>query len=268
MLSRTNQHRALLLAGLLSFIFSIYYSAVTDSWGLFLCAFVYFQFLKIFANHIGIHRLIAHKSFKTGPWREKFLTYSTVLLSINSPISYALVHRHHHKHSDTEKDVHSPQVNGFFNILLGLWEYNDTSYFVQKGCSMGVRDLLRNKDLVFIDKHYHKIWAFLIVASLLISWKITIFFLLAPAGYFHIAAGMLNTFGHWNIPGSYRNYDTDDKSYNNWIWGIYSCGEGFQNNHHGDQNNYDFGRRWFEIDIAALLIKLFFDKDYHFFKKS
>jgi fatty-acid desaturase len=147
------------------------------------------------------------------------------------------------------------------SVCFGFWEFNNTEYFAKKGCSIGVRDLMRNKDLIFIDKHYFTIWSALTIITLMISWKITIFFLLAPAGYFHVITGtLLNTLGHANIPGSYRNYNLEDKSYNNWILMIPSFGESLHNNHHGDQTNSSVRRRWFEIDITGLVIKLIFLK--------
>jgi stearoyl-CoA desaturase (delta-9 desaturase) len=267
MITGTQKYILLVFTTLLAFVYSLYYVISTDSWSLFWGMVIYFQVIKILGNNIAMHRFFSHKSFTTGPLREKFLTYITILLSVRSPISYSLVHRHHHKHSDTEKDIHSPYINGFIPNLFGLWEYNGPNYFVEKGCTMGVRDLLRNKDLVFIDKYYFTIWSMLIVLSLLISWKITVFFLLAPAGYYHLSAGFMNTLSHWRIPGSYRNYTTNDHSQNHLLWEFVSCGEGFHNNHHQDPNNYNFGKRWFEIDLSALVIKLFFDNK-HLGQKS
>jgi stearoyl-CoA desaturase (delta-9 desaturase) len=229
---------------------------------------VYIQFLKIVGNHVAMHRYFTHRSFTTGPIREKFLALTSILLTTGSPVTWAMLHRHHHRYSDTDKDVHSPHSIGSINVLFGIWEYYKMDYFIQRGALTGCRDLMRNKFLMFLDRHYYKIWALLIITTLLISWKITIFFLLGPGGYIHFAGGIVNTIGHYNFPGSYRNHDTQDLSYNHPIWGIYSGGEGFHNNHHARQNSAYIGEKWFEIDISGIVIKLFFDDNYHLFKRQ
>jgi stearoyl-CoA desaturase (delta-9 desaturase) len=53
----------------------------------------------------------------------------------------------------------------------------------------------------------------------------------------------------------YRNYETDDRSRNNWLVGFVSNGEGWHNNHHADPRCAAHGRRWWEIDVAYLTIR-------------
>lgn len=220
---------------------------------------VVWQFHKIFASNIGIHRYFAHKSFQTGPVRHKLLAYWTVLLAAKSPITYAMNHRHHHKYADQANDTHNPNTN-FFSTLFGFWEFNDYQYFKDKGVSNNVRDLMRDPTLVFIERNYYTIWFWLTVVTLLVNWKITLFLIYLPAGYFHIGAGMFNTIGHFVLPGSYRNFDTNDLSQNHWLWSIITYGEGFHNNHHYNQTSYDNQVKWYEFDITAWIIRHFFAK--------
>jgi stearoyl-CoA desaturase (Delta-9 desaturase) len=262
MLSTITKQRILLLLLLLGAVFSIIYSVVTKSWLLMVSMLIYAGFLKVFAGNIALHRYFAHRSFKTGPLREKFLTYSTILLGTNSIFAWTIFHRHHHKYSDTKQDIHSPHVNGFWHNCFSFWWFNNNTFFIEKGCSViPPRDLIRKPSVVFIDRHYYKIWTMLVFLTLLINWKITIFFLLAPAGCLQLFAGIMNTLGHWNIPGSYRNHDTDDNSYNNWILEILSLGEGFHNNHHHNPNNYTFSEKKYEFDFNGAIVKLLFDID-------
>lgn len=240
------------IACLASIIYFIEYD-ITWFWAMF----IYFHILKLFANNIAMHRYFSHRSFKTGPIRHKILAYISVLLSAKSPVSYAMNHRHHHKYSDQLNDTHSPK-NNIWSSFFGLWEFNDFEWFKKQGVGMNVRDLMRDRDLIFIEQNYYNIWIGIILATLLINWKLTLL-VLGAAGYFHLAAGMLNTIGHCNFPGSYRRYSTNDNSWNNWIWGIWSHGEGFHNNHHGETDNYNFGRKWWEFDLANFTIRLFFD---------
>ena len=261
MISTLFKQRLLLATVLVACVFSILYCVFTSSWSLLFAMLAYTAVLKVFAGNIAMHRFFGHRSFKTGPLREKFLAYSTILLA-NRIIAWAIFHRHHHKHSDTERDIHSPYINGFWSNLFAFWWFNDLDFFTNKGCTMlPPRDLLRSPTVVFIDKHYYKLWTALILVTLLISWKITVFFLLAPAGCLHFFVGIMNTLSHWRLPGNYRNYDTADKSYNSWVLEIISLGEGFHNNHHQNPNNYTFSEKDFEFDFNGAIVRLLFDID-------
>jgi fatty-acid desaturase len=68
---------------------------------------------------------------------------------------------------------------------------------------------------------------------------------------------LINCLNHLKIPGSYRNYDTNDTSYNNkWIQWI-ETGEGYHNNHHQNMIDYNFARMPGEVDPCAWIIDKF-----------
>ena len=68
---------------------------------------------------------------------------------------------------------------------------------------------------------------------------------------FHITMSV-NSFTHlWG----YRSYQTNDNSKNNVFIGILAAGEGWHNNHHADPRSARHGQRWWELDIAWLLIR-------------
>jgi len=54
----------------------------------------------------------------------------------------------------------------------------------------------------------------------------------------------------------YRNYNTADKSRNNWFVALMTLGEGWHNNHHADARSARHGHRWFEIDLTFSVIQL------------
>lgn len=249
--------RLLLATVLLSFPVSFAYFFISGDWSWLLYAVIVFQINKTFGNSIAMHRYFGHNSFKTGPIRHKILAFWTILLASKSPITYAMNHRHHHLFADTPTDTHNPN-EFFWGTLLGTWEFHDYAWFQNRGVTFRCRDLARDPTLVWIERHYYTIWLALIVITTAISWKVCLFLLLLPAGYFHIAAGMLNTFGHVNVPGSYRNYNTSDKSQNHWLWALIAGGEGFQNNHHMYPTSANFAVRWFEIDPTYWIAKIFF----------
>ena len=79
-------------------------------------------------------------------------------------LSYALTHRYHHKHSDTDKDLHSP-IHGFWHSFVG-WMMKKTPDIPLSS----IRDLLSLKYsyLQFYLRHQIKIiWATLIPLILL-----------------------------------------------------------------------------------------------------
>lgn len=257
MISETNKNRILLTLCLLSVPLSIVYCASVGNWSWIIIAAIIFQFHKIIGNNIAMHRYFAHRSFQTGPIRHRLLAIYTIFLAAKSPISWTMNHRHHHKFSDKENDTHSPK-NNFLSAVLGLWEFNGYEWFKNKGVAFNVKDLLRDPTVVKIEKYYYEIWSALILITLLIDWKITLFFFLLPAGYYHIMANLFNTIGHYKILGSYRNFDLDDRSQNHWAWGMITFGEGFHNNHHNDQKSYSNKIKWYEFDFTAWVIRRFF----------
>jgi fatty-acid desaturase len=54
----------------------------------------------------------------------------------------------------------------------------------------------------------------------------------------------------------YRNYDTGEKSRNNWFVAILTSGEGWHNNHHADPRSARHGHRRWEIDLIFAFIRV------------
>jgi stearoyl-CoA desaturase (delta-9 desaturase) len=78
-------------------------------------------FISSIAENIGNHRYFAHKSFKLNKFWHITLALITTL-NVSGPIvSWAQVHRNHHKHSDSEQDPHSPGHRGVLNVFFANW---------------------------------------------------------------------------------------------------------------------------------------------------
>src|SRR3977135_3743257 len=82
-----------------------------------ICVALYW--LRMFAIGAGYHRYFSHRSYSTGrlfPFIPPFLAQNSDQKSI---LWWAAKHRHHHLHSDTRQDVHSPRHRGFLYSHVG-----------------------------------------------------------------------------------------------------------------------------------------------------
>ena len=73
--------------------------------------FIAHWYSSLFFQTVFLHRYASHQMFTMSKGWEKvffFLTFLTQGSSFLNPRAYAILHRLHHKHSDTEKDPHSP----------------------------------------------------------------------------------------------------------------------------------------------------------------
>ena len=252
---KANRSRLFLGSIYLASYFGIYmlFNGVSLWW--LLGALVWSKIIQLIGHSVGMHRYFSHKSFDTTPFGEKLMAWTSLLLGVGSPIQYARNHRHHHKHVDTEKDWHSPVVDGRLYTALGFWEFQSLKWFMDKG-GVTPRDLIIHPTYRFIHDHYYKIWAALTAVTLLIDWRITVFLLAVPAWIYHIE---LNIFVNWiGHTHGYRNFDTPDRSKNNrWVH-LWTLGEGLHNNHHQHCNLYDFALKKSDgFDASAWFIDKF-----------
>lgn len=229
-------------------VYSFYFG-----WWWFLFSFVYYKLVVgLFSNQISQHRYFSHRSFTTGPKRHKFLCWVSVLSGF-SPVMYASVHRHHHLHSDKEQDPHSPRVS-FYHSVVG-WTGNDSK-------NLKIRpavDWMRDPTAWFIHRNGYKIFLILFALTFIVSWKIAVFLLLAGVGWNYIHMGVLRSaLMHIKLPGSYKNFDLDDDSWNNKYLQFYDIGEGLHNNHHKYPNKYNQATAKHEIDPVGIIVKKLF----------
>jgi len=72
--------------------------------------------LRMFGITGVYHRYFSHNAYKTSRVFQFILGWIGAMAMQKGPIWWAAHHRNHHKHSDTEKDLHSP-LHGF-SILI------------------------------------------------------------------------------------------------------------------------------------------------------
>jgi stearoyl-CoA desaturase (delta-9 desaturase) len=215
------------------------------NWSYLLWVYVGWVIIGVFGVSLAYHKIFSHRSFEVKPVLKPLLytlTYAGMLSGQGSPISYSAVHRcYHHRYADmSPKDPHSPRMYGFWNAYYG-WHFKFFYFSLN-----GVRDLMSNKYLNFSHKHYYKIFIMSYLCIGLISFKFLIFCVVIP-GLLHLhEMNILNSFSHSKWFG-YRNFDIEDGSVNNLIFGLITWGTGFRNNHHARPEACHNQVRWFEF---------------------
>jgi stearoyl-CoA desaturase (delta-9 desaturase) len=162
---------------------------------------------------------------------------------------WAAHHRRHHKYSDTELDVHSPVLRGFFYAHLG-W------IFVPRNAATnfdGIRDFARYPELRWLDRQpFLPATVLAITAWLIAGWPgLIVGFCWSTVALWH-ATFSINSLAH--VFGR-RRYVTGDQSRNNWFLALLTMGEGWHNNHHAYQASARQGFRWWEYDPTFYILK-------------
>ncbi|WP_404326335.1 acyl-CoA desaturase [Aerophototrophica crusticola] len=210
---------------------------------------VFLYFLRIFAIGAGYHRYFSHRAFKTGRVMQFLLAFLAQTTAQKGALWWAAKHRHHHKYSDTELDVHSPRQKGFFYAHVG-WIFtkrHDTADY------RTIPDLTKFPELVWLDRHYYVppfIMGFLV--WLFFGWSgLVVGFFWSTVAVYH-GTFCINSLAH--VHGRKR-YVTGDDSRNNWLLALMTMGEGWHNNHHAYQSSARQGFRWWEFDPTYYIIK-------------
>src|SRR5260370_39463875 len=78
--------------------------------------------LRIVAIGAGYHRYFAHRAYATSRLAQFVLAALAQSTAQRSVLWWAAKHRHHHLHSDTVDDVHSPRPTAFLYSHVG-WSF-------------------------------------------------------------------------------------------------------------------------------------------------
>lgn len=226
-------------------------------------AAVLLYLIRMFAITGFYHRYFSHRTFKTS----RVMQFLFAVLGNSSmqrgPLWWAATHRHHHKHSDHEEDVHSPVVSGFLWSHIG-WLTSMKNFPTNY---KAIPDLSRYPELVFLNRYDQTVPLVYGVLMLAIGWALETF---VPAsgvtvGQFFIwtffvsttvllhGTLFINSLAHvWGR----RRYDTDDDSRNSWLLTLITLGEGWHNNHHRYPHSVRQGFRWWELDLTYYTLKM------------
>ena len=219
--------------------------------------------IRVFALTAGYHRFFSHNSFKTSRFFQFVLAFLGGTSAQLGALWWAAHHRHHHLHSDTPEDIHSPHVRGLFWSHLG-WimcrKYAKTELD-------RIPDFARFPELRFLDR-FHVIpplvlgFALYGLGGLLAAraphlgtsgWQMVMWgFFLSSVLVYH-ATFCINSLTH--MIGT-RRFNTNDKSRNSMTLALITFGEGWHNNHHRYPVCTRQGLYWWEVDITYYILKL------------
>jgi stearoyl-CoA desaturase (delta-9 desaturase) len=203
----------------------------------------------MFAIGAGYHRYFSHRAYSTSRAFQFILAVLSQSTTQKSVLWWAAKHRHHHLHSDTVQDVHSPRRHGFLYSHFG-WIFARTH---RTADLVKVADFARYPELMWLHRHERVPAIVLGVLCFLIGgWAgLVVGFAWSTVLVYH-ATFCINSLAH--VHGRQR-YVTGDDSRNNWFLAILTMGEGWHNNHHVYQSSARQGFRWWEIDLTFYILK-------------
>jgi len=230
---------------------------------LFLCASVFLCAYLLNITYISVfyHRGLAHQSLTIKPWIKNFIVRTGPWITGIDPKGWVIMHRFHHRYSDTPLDPHSPVQVGFLGVAIKQLKYYER---VLSGIKRQDPKIVAiGEDLQFPINwlNQKKVWVLPYVLHLLIAaflgYKIGV--ILGVCYYVGIMSHpiqgwMVNAFGH---AVGYRNFNLPDNSRNNTLVAWLVLGEGYQNNHHRFPESPKFSFKWWEVDAGYLFCLLF-----------
>lgn len=219
--------------------------------------------VRMFGITAGFHRYFSHRTFKTSRVFQFILAWIGTASVQKGPLWWAAHHRHHHKYSDTEKDLHSPARRGFWWSHVG-WILSNRFKDTNKKL---VKDLLKFPELRFLND-WHLLPPLTLAAATFVFGEVLNYYFpgLGTSGFQMLVYGFVvstvllyhgtftvNSLAH--VSGKKR-FETNDDSRNNWFISIITLGEGWHNNHHRFPSSERQGFYWWEIDVSHYCLRV------------
>ncbi len=207
-------------------------------------------YLRMFGITAGFHRYFAHRAYKTNRVFQFALAWIGTMSAQKGVLWWAGHHRHHHRFSDTDEDIHSPTKRGFWWSHVG-WilssRYDDTPFD-------DIKDFAKYPELRWLNTYHLVPPAILGVLVYLTMGASGLFigFFLSTVLLWH-GTFTINSLSH--VFGSQR-YVTGDTSRNNFWLALVTMGEGWHNNHHYYQSTANQGFYWWEVDMSYYVLKV------------
>lgn len=211
-----------------------------------LCVVLFYT--RMFFITAGYHRYFAHRSYRMARVPQFLMAAGATTAAQKGPLWWAGHHRDHHKYSDTQLDVHSPQKGFWWShvgwILCDKYAATDTDR---------IKDFAKYPELRALNKFdWMGPWALGIASYFIAGWSgLLIGFFLSTILLWH-ATFTVNSLAH--VMGR-RRYATEDTSRNSALIAFWTMGEGWHNNHHYYQASARNGFFWWELDPTYYILR-------------
>jgi stearoyl-CoA desaturase (delta-9 desaturase) len=230
------------------------------SWvALVTCLLAYY--IRMFGVTAVYHRYFSHRTYKTSRLVQFVLALLGTSAVQKGPLWWAAHHRDHHRYADTDRDIHSPTVMGFWWSHVG-WILS-SKYMATK--MEAIRDFAKFPELRFLNR-YHVLPPIALASGMfafgwllnhsapslhttgmqMLVWGFFVSTTLLFHGTFAINS-LAHVFG-------VRRFATTDTSRNSLLLSLITLGEGWHNNHHRYPASERQGFYWWEIDVTHYIL--------------
>jgi len=222
--------------------------------------------LTILGVTVGFHRLFTHRSFETSRGVQWFLGALGSMSAQGPLILWVAVHRLHHHRSDRDGDPHSPNLHrgSLGGVLSSLWHAH-VGWMLNPQLVNWVRyapDLVKDETAFRIHVQYPLLVLSGLVLPALVgglasgtlagAWTAFLWGGLVRMLLVHHVTWSINSLCH--VAGE-RTFRLNDRSTNNWLFGLLALGEGWHNNHHAFPWSARHGLAWWQLDLSYLFIR-------------
>ena len=218
------------------------------SWRAVVLGFLTFS-ARMFFITAGYHRYFAHRSYRLARVPQFIMAFGGATAAQKGPLWWAAHHRDHHRWSDTDRDIHSPQRGFWWSHMNWIVcdRYSDTKFD-------RIKDFAKFPELRFIDKFdWIGPWSLGVACYLIAGWQgLVIGFFTSTVLCWH-ATFTINSLAH--VFGR-RRYVTEDTSRNSALLAVLTMGEGWHNNHHYYPASARQGFFWWEWDPSFYVLKI------------
>jgi len=222
-------------------------------------AFVIFFIMYFITGCLGItmgfHRYFTHRAFKANKFLERVLAISGTLSLQGSILMWVGHHRMHHAGSDTSRDPHDAN-RGFWFSHMGWMMLSNPDFDDDAKLRKFARDITVDPFFMWLSKPSVMIGlqvALALVFFAIGGWSAVLWGIFFRTVFLYHATWFVNSAAHmWG----YKNFQSSDRSTNNWWVALLSWGEGWHNNHHVYGDSVRSGYKFWEVDITYMVIRL------------
>lgn len=242
-------------------ILGVVYFVFNFSWPILLAGLGYF-FLCHLSITVGAHRYFTHRAFKAKTW---FATMLALFFSAvqQGPLYWWVVkHLEHHGNEDKPgQDPHTPQ-DGFLHSHV-LWVLSAEAKVMPKKYCLALKGEGAHKDIVRWQRRHHKKLVFLMAYIV----PTAIGFLLGDILSGLLLIGFTRLVLHYHLTWSINSIchmfgQKIDATASNFggifapLIGLLTVGESHHANHHVSPAHWKLGRRWWQLDPGAWVLKM------------